>query len=261
MEGHRKKFCKVLMRTINVHGCLTLFEKFLTDKVDHHYKEYFRDELKGLKSTGKNQIGSFQAKKKNTPDIIKKCVSKKDISMSDSAELNSALFGVVPFLEWYQIFDGEEIDPSLSKGLIAGQIVGKKGLIKSNEFYMGLFFLSPKIHYPLHQHNPLEIYYVFSGTLQIQHGRRKLPFSVGAGNYSITPCNQVHSLTTNEKPCFICYMWVKGYGDLQGPNWWWEEQKNGSWKRVCWERQPDSKWKITGSEKLTQSIVDASGDS
>ena len=154
-----------------------------------------------------------QLKKINLPEIVKEYVSNLDRSIGDSKELNAALLDVVPFLEWYQIFESKEIDPSLSKGLLAGQIVGKRGLIKSDKFYMGLFFLSQEIHYPLHQHNPLEIYYVFSGTLQIQHGRQKLPFIVETGDYSITPCNQVHSLTTKEEPCLLCYMWVKGYGN------------------------------------------------
>jgi len=56
-------------------------------------------------------------------------------------------------------------------------------------------------------------------------------------------------------------MWVSGTGTLLGPNWWWEEQKDGSWKRICWERQEDSSWAITGSENLTNRIIDSSGDS
>ena len=249
------------MNTTTIYECLSLFEDFLTDKVDNDLKEYFRDELKALKPVQKISMNDTQLKEKVIPDIVKNYVSNLDMAVSGLTELDTALLDVVPFLEWYRIFDSEEIHPSLSKGLLAGQIVGKKGLIKSDEFYMGLFFLSPDIHYPLHQHNPLEIYYVFSGALQLQHGRQKLPFSVEAGDYSITPCNQVHSLTTSAEPCLICYMWVKGYGKLQGPNWWWEEQKNGSWKRVCWERQSDSNWKITGSEELTDEIINLSGDS
>ena len=249
------------MNTNTINDCLTLFDDFLTDNVNNDLKKYFKDELKALEPMRKIALNVSQLKNRDIPEIIKKYVSNLDRSISILTELNATLLDVVPFLEWYRIFDSEEIDPSLSAGLLAGQIVGKRGLIKSDNFYMGLFFLSPDIHYPLHQHNPLEIYYVFSGTLQIQHGREKLPFSVETGDYSITPCNQVHSLTTGKESCLICYMWVKGYGELEGPNWWWEEQKNGSWKRVCWERQSDSNWKITGSEELTDEIINLSGDS
>ena len=153
------------------------------------------------------------------------------------------------------------VEERLSQGLCAGQVIGKNGLVSSSELFMGLFLLAPRISYPLHQHDTLEIYYVLSGYVDIMHGRNKKPFRVHPGQFSITPNNQIHSLSTGDCPCLISYIWISGGGNMDTPNWWWEEQVDGTWDRIRWERQNDSTWKICGKEKLSNRIIKESGDS
>ena len=43
--------------------------------------------------------------------------------IDNSCTLDSSLFDISKYLNWYQLFDGEGIDPSLAEGLFAGQIV------------------------------------------------------------------------------------------------------------------------------------------
>ena len=240
--------------------CIKSFEDLLEDQSDKTLMKFFLEDLRGLKIDCVGRISEV-AIGKDFPKNVQKYLKEIKSGIDNSCTLDSSLFDIIKYLKWYQIFDGEGIDPSLAEGLFAAQIVGKNGLVKSNNLYMGLFLLYPNVHYPLHQHNALEIYYASSGTLQLQHGRKKMPFLIKNGEYSITPSNQVHSLTTSNEPCLLCYMWVSGTGTLLGPNWWWEEQQDGSWRRICWERQEDSSWAITGSENLTNEMIEASGDS
>ena len=159
--------------------------------------------------------------------------------------------------DWYQIFDSSHTDPVLAGGLMAGQVIGGRGKLHSKDLYLGLFLLAPHVIYPLHQHAALEIYHVLSGEIYIRHGRDKLSMHVTAGEHSVTPPHQVHELRTGTEACLIAYVWT---GDLVGENWWWEPQEDGSWDRVCWQRQPDSSWKVTHREPLSDDEIARSGD-
>ncbi|MGB1357612.1 MAG: dimethylsulfonioproprionate lyase family protein [Candidatus Puniceispirillaceae bacterium] len=165
-----------------------------------------------------------------------------------------------PYLDrvgWYQIFDGAHVPGNLATGMMAGQVIGGHGLLTSRELYMGLFLLAPHITYPLHQHAALEIYCVLSGAVSIRHGRGKPAQRIQPGGHSVTPPHQVHELRTDDQACLIAYVWT---GDVTGENWWWEEQPDGSWDRVCWQRQDDSSWKITHREPLSTTEIARSGD-
>lgn len=161
-----------------------------------------------------------------------------------------------PDLHWYEIFSDPGISDALSKGLINAPISGTRGQLISNELLSGIFLLAPHIHYPLHQHPALEIYYVLSGHVDICHGREKSPMRITAGDFSLTPPDQVHSLTTGDSPCLIIYTWT---GDLANENWWWVEE-DSIWVRKCWQRDANGTWKITGQERLSDDIITLSGD-
>ena len=160
-------------------------------------------------------------------------------------------------LDWYQIFDSSHVDPALAGGMMAGQVIGGRGLLHSQDLYLGLFLLAPHVTYPLHQHAALEIYHVLTGEIYIRHGRQKLSMHINAGEHSVTPPHQVHELRTGSKACLIAYVWT---GDLTGENWWWEPQPDGSWDRICWQRQADSRWQIARRESLNEAEVLRSGD-
>jgi len=174
-----------------------------------------------------------------------------------STPATEALRPCLDDVDWYQIFDGADIPGKLAAGLMAGQIIGGRGLLRSDELYLGLFLLAPHVTYPLHQHAALEIYCVLSGAVSIRHGRAVPPRRIPAGGHSVTPPHQVHELSTDHEACLIVYIWT---GDLTGENWWWEEQPDGSWERVCWRRQDDSSWKITRRESLSEAETARAGD-
>jgi len=160
-------------------------------------------------------------------------------------------------LDWYQIFDTAHTDAALAGGLMAGQVIGCRGLLNSKDLYLGPFLLAPHVTYPLHQHAALEIYHILSGEIYIRHGRKKLSNHIKAGEHSVTPPHQVHELPTGIDACLIAHVWT---GGLIGENWWWEPQEDGSWDRVCWQRQPDSSWKVTRREPLSNTEIARSGD-
>ena len=158
---------------------------------------------------------------------------------------------------WYQIFEGEGIDPTLAQGLIAGQLAGQVGLVQSDAIRTGLFLLAPGLHYPLHQHGALELYFVVSGQLTLQYGTRAKPFTLAPGEHSVTPSHTVHALTTHDAPTLVIYAWI---GEVEAPNWWWVEADTGGWERVCWERQPDATWIQTRTEAVTPAILTEAGE-
>lgn len=164
---------------------------------------------------------------------------------------------LVDRLRWYQIFEGGGIEESLAQGLLAGQVIGRSGIVDGDGLYAGMFLLAPGLHYPLHQHPALEVYAVVAGEVTIHHGRRGPGRVVSAGECSITPPHQVHSLTTGASPCLIGYLWT---GDLTGENWWWQQDDEGQWWRLCWSRQPQGHWAPDRREPLTEAEAERAGD-
>ena len=177
-----------------------------------------------------------------------------NVTASPLADLLRPLAGQ---LDWYQIFEQGYAPDSLSNGMMAGQVIGGRGLLQSRDYYFGLFLVAPHVTYPLHQHAALEIYCVLTGEVSIRHGRDKPPMRITAGGHSVTPPYQVHELQTGESACLMAYGWT---GDLVGENWWWEEQSDGSWERVCWRRMPDSSWQISDREALSEDEIRRAGD-
>ncbi|MEM8686090.1 MAG: dimethylsulfonioproprionate lyase family protein [Pseudomonadota bacterium] len=192
-----------------------------------------------------------------TPPSVTAHLAPALAGMGCSPDLADAVRQFAGLARWYQIFEGEGIEPALAQGLVAGQLAGQVGLVRSDAIRSGLFLLAPGLHYPLHQHGALELYFVVSGRLTLQYGTRAQPFTLAPGEHSVTPSNTVHALTTHETPTLVIYAWV---GDVESPNWWWVEAGQGAWERVCWERQPDAKWIQTRSEAVTDAVLAEAGE-
>lgn len=148
----------------------------------------------------------------------------------------------------------EAIDPSLSAGLHALHVMGPSGMLGCEGIRSGLFLLSPNIHYPLHTHLATELYYCVSGSLTLQHGVDGDPFELTAGNYSITPRERLHSLTTGDAPALLIFGWV---GEFNAPIYWWDHDETQGWRRASFERQPDASWIRGPSEAVADDLIDA----
>ena len=182
------------------------------------------------------------------PAAVERHLGSALAALTCAEPLAQAVRDLAEPLPWYQIFQGDGIEPNLAAGLVAGQVAGQVGLVESQRIRTGLFLLAPGIHYPLHQHAALELYYVVSGALTLQWGRGGTPFTLTPDQWSVTPCHQLHALTIGDAPCLLIYAWV---GEVEAPNWWWEKDGAGQWQRVCWERQPDARWLRTRKEAIT----------
>ena len=192
-----------------------------------------------------------------TPATVTRHLAAALDGIGCAPDLAEATRSLATIVNWYQVFQGEGIEPDLARGLVAGQMAGQVGIVEAATIRTGLFLLAPDIHYPLHQHAALEIYFVASGRLTLQHGRTGAPFDIGPGEWSVTPCNRVHALTTHGEPCLVIYAWT---GAVEAPNWWWEEGADGSWSRACWIRQPDASWIKTSTEPITPEVLAESGE-
>ncbi len=163
--------------------------------------------------------------------------------------LLAATRAVAHAVNWYQVYQGEGVDPGLAEGMLAGQIAGQVGIVASDTLRTGLFLLAPGLYYPLHTHGASEIYYCMSGALTLQHSTEGTPFEMHAGDYSVTPTHRLHSLATGKKPVLLLYVWI---GDVDSSNWWWERRPEGGWRRVSWSRTPDGSWAKTRTEVVTE---------
>lgn len=158
---------------------------------------------------------------------------------------------------WYQIYNGVGLDLALAHGMIGLQFAGQAGLVRTEQTRTGLFLIAPGVHYPLHQHAAEEVYHVVAGELTIRHGLTGTPFTLRAGEVSVTPGNRIHELRTGDRPTLLVYSWI---GDVEGANWWWRQEAAGQWERICWKRQPDARWIEIVRQPATADDFAASGE-
>ncbi len=233
------------------------------------FRDSLCDELKSrphadrLLSAFTRELQAIDCTKSQTlPPLAKPATVTKHLQTTLNAlgcgpALASAVQAFAQQARWYQIFEGDGIDPVLADGLVAGLMAGQGGVVETGTLRTGLFLLAPGIHYPLHQHGALELYFVVSGRLTLQYGTANAPFHVDAGDLSITPSNVVHALTTQDEPCLVIYTWI---GDIESPNWWWTRTSTGTWERICWERRPDGSWIQTRKEPITDEVWKEAGE-
>ena len=130
---------------------------------------------------------------------------------------------------WYQVYTGAEINAAMADFLLAKQIVGPKGLFASDCMRAGIFLLAPHFDYPMHAHAALEVYYVHSGTIDIQNGTESVQRRLGPGQYSITPSKVPHALHTGDAPVLLLFVWT---GNVTAPIWWWVKGEGGVWTKT-----------------------------
>ena len=169
-----------------------------------------------------------------------------------SPRLVRAIRALAGDLRWRQVFDGAGAPPTIAEGMLAAQIAGPVGLIGAEGGCAGLFLIAPRVHYPLHTHEAAEIYYCIHGRLTLQYGTAGQPFDLTPGHYGHTPPDRVHCLTTASEPVLLIYVWV---GELARPNWIWDAQPNGGWKRANWTRREDGSWVKGASEPVTEALL------
>lgn len=173
-------------------------------------------------------------------------------SLGSATELTRHARMAADELDWAPVFAGGGIDPSIANGLLAAQAVGTYGCFANDRLAVGMFVVAPGVHYPLHTHAAAEIYFVLAGSIQIQHGIDGAPFTVGAGDYSVTPHHRLHVLETHDEPALIAYVWN---GDLRCRNWWWSQEADGSWLRTAWERPVAGPWRPLETEAVNSAIM------
>lgn len=156
---------------------------------------------------------------------------------------------------WYQIYESDSASgqsasgpmETLTGGMFAAQMIGSRGLARSDSLLAGLFLLGPGLHYPLHQHPATEIYFGVSGEIRIQHGLHGEPLALGPGEVSLTPSNRLHALTVGASPVLLLYCWL---GESGGRQWWWHQDSDGHWYRDAYERTARASWERTASEAV-----------
>ncbi len=155
-------------------------------------------------------------------------------------------------LDWFPVFEGGGIDPGLAEGMLAAQAVGTYGCFAHESLAVGMFTILPGVHYPLHTHAATEIYFALAGAIEIRHGIDGTPFTLGAGEHSVTPPHRVHSVDCRAEPALIGYVWQ---GDLWCRNWWWARAPGGGWARTAWHRPAAGPWLPLETEPVDPAIM------
>ena len=119
-------------------------------------------------------------------------------------DLENSLLRISDRLDWYNT-NGTNLDKKLVNGLFAAQLCGSRGLVKSEQIYLGLFLLAPNLLYPLHQHEALEFYYVCAGNIEISHGRKKIP-SRSIRGFFFNPKQSGTFIEDSPEPCLFSYL-------------------------------------------------------
>lgn len=173
-------------------------------------------------------------------------------NIPDGSEPGATLDRIAPHLDWSIVFHGPEAPQALSETMHVAALTYRPHTPAQEGMHAGLFVLHPHLDYPLHSHIANEVYYCISGNLTIRHGVDGKSFSLGPGDYSITPSECIHSLHTGEEPVILSYVWR---GDLGAPNWWWHQDAQGNWLRERWQWEDNYDWRSYGSEPVTADIM------
>jgi Dimethlysulfonioproprionate lyase len=148
--------------------------------------------------------------------------------LQGDAALLQAVRDVVPLLRWTSSYATSGPAQEAAQRMVWGEVAGKFGLVRTADLRLGCFLVSPGMHYPLHGHEALEIYYSVSGAMSVEHGFDGARHDVGAPGYSITPSGEAHALHVGPEPLLLVYCWT---GDLESPVWWWERTDGADWRK------------------------------
>jgi len=186
---------------------------------------------------------------------VAKWLSQALTSLEVRSELSAAVLRAAPSFTFSPTFVNSEIDQTLAENLLSLELASWYAPSGDQALWVGAFLIGPSTEYLLHTHDAHEVYFVLSGFLDLQHGVEGDYFSVGPGQYSITPPHRPHALKTGDVPVLILYVW-EGMPDPE--NWWWERQDDGSWWRTPWRWQEDGTWQqIAPCERVTEKIMKA----
>ena len=167
--------------------------------------------------------------------------------------LGTAFARAAPYLDWSILFHGPQAPKDLRETMHVVSIAGKAPPDPRQGLNTGRFAIHPGVIYPLHSHAAHEVYFCISGEVEIIHGLHGTPFTIRAGEYSVTPPDCVHALRTDREPVVLAYVWM---GEMSAPNWWWHQDDAGNWLRERWQWEADHEWRSHGTEKVSPELVE-----
>jgi mannose-6-phosphate isomerase-like protein (cupin superfamily) len=114
-------------------------------------------------------------------------------------------------LRWEQSYKKE--DGVVPDAMLAAygftEILGKQGPFVSESIRAGIGVYGPNIQYPLHRHQPEEIYIVLAGSADFMLGQDK-GIRKSPGDVVFMKSNTPHGFHTNDEAFVIFYLWQGG---------------------------------------------------
>lgn len=142
--------------------------------------------------------------------------------------LCAAVRELVPHLSFGSSYAADGPLAAVGRGMVWAEIAGRTGLVRDPTRRLGCFLLQPGHHYPLHGHVADEIYFIVSGTLEVEHGLEGERVAIAPGHHYRTPSGEAHALHVGAAPVLLAYCWL---GDFDAPIWFLDKDSAGNWKR------------------------------
>jgi quercetin dioxygenase-like cupin family protein len=116
---------------------------------------------------------------------------------------------VSPRLAWGQTYTAADFGPAFLERYGWTELIGRRGLVPSEQLAVGLLMLGPDVVYPSHSHDAEEVYLPLSGRAAWQRGaegwRERAPGEV-IHHASGVP----HAMRTASEPLLALYLWRGG---------------------------------------------------
>lgn len=114
-------------------------------------------------------------------------------------------FDLIPW-HFAGLEDGR-IRPEIARVMATTYLVGPTGVIEDDAVWVGLFYQSPELDYPMRTHAAEETFYVVSGSAEWRVGEDP-PAPKPPGAYVRHPSNAPHASITKAEPTLAAWRWT-----------------------------------------------------
>ena len=127
----------------------------------------------------------------------------------NSKHIIQKLEALSPNLYWGQTYSAEDFGPDFLQRYGWTELIGQQGPIPSNQIACGFLLLGPRIEYPRHSHEALEVYIPLTHHTAWQ--RQKQSWVTGAaGKPRLHASWEPHAMRTADYPLLTLFLWRGG---------------------------------------------------
>jgi mannose-6-phosphate isomerase-like protein (cupin superfamily) len=135
------------------------------------------------------------------PNII------ENLNNNKSNELTKTIFSNKDSLKWQYGYEREEMTENMINNFAYTELIGTDGIIKADNFTIGLVLMGPNTFYPSHYHSTKEIYFLLYGKAHWYYKNNFLGLKK-EGELIYHDSNAIHAMKTFESPMLSLFTWT-----------------------------------------------------